>query len=250
MARLLLALATLLITAACSDERGTEAPAIDPNAPRYAADSATQGTIKIVVEYEGEAPAPEVLTITSDQQVCDATLLSERWVVTEGRVANCFVFIESGLPEMNFPAEDAPVVFDQKKCRYEPHVAGVRTGQPLKVQNSDPTYHNVLGSPRANEKFNVGMGPGAEPLDFVFPNPDRMKFTCSVHPWMTSWLHVVPHPFFATTNKEGTATLNGVPAGEYQIQIWHEALQKDPPKRTVQVKAGETTELVVRVAAP
>lgn len=242
---------TALCFAACGgagDDDLPPAPKVDPNAPVFSADAAEQGTIQVTVELEGEAPTPEPIKITSDQQVCSANLVSERWVVRNGKVANCLVFIESGLPPMNYP-DDAPVVLDQKECRYLPHVAAVRTGQLVQVKNSDPTYHNVLGTPRKNPAFNLGMSQGQAPLEFRFEHPDKMKLVCSVHPWMESWLHVLPHPFFATTGIDGYATIPNLPPGEYQVQIWHEAHQKEPPRRTVVVKAGETTEIVVKLAA-
>ncbi|MBK9385102.1 MAG: hypothetical protein IPN34_09840 [Planctomycetes bacterium] len=242
-----LACVTLLLVA-CDKDASSGTVAVDPNAPRHTPAPATHGTIRVRVELEGEAPVPEPIRITADQQTCEAALFTERWVVKDGKIANAFVFIESPLPAMNYP-DDAPVVLDQKQCRYVPHVAGVRAGQLVKVLNSDPTYHNVLGTPRKNEPFNIGMAQGQDPLEFRFANADKMKLVCSVHPWMDAWLHVVPHPFFATSGEDGVAELKGVPAGEYQIQIWHEAHQKEPPKRSVVVKAGETTEIVVKLAA-
>ncbi len=50
--------------------------------------------------------------------------------------------------------------------------------------------------------------------------------TCSVHPWMRSYIGVSPHPFFAVTGDDGTFTLKGVPPGTYTIEAVHEKFGK------------------------
>ena len=49
-----------------------------------------------------------------------------------------------------------------------------------------------------------------------------MKFKCDVHPWMTGYVAVTDHPFFAVTGDDGSFTIPNVPAGTYTIEAWHE----------------------------
>jgi hypothetical protein len=61
-----------------------------------------------------------------------------------------------------------------------------------------------------------------------------VRLGCDVHPWMTAWVGVVEHPFFAVTDAEGRFEIAGVPAGSYTISAWHERLGTIERKVTVQ----------------
>ena len=39
-----------------------------------------------------------------------------------------------------------------------------------------------------------------------------LRFKCDVHPWMSGWLGILPHPFFAVTTEAGTYSLTNLPA--------------------------------------
>ena len=53
---------------------------------------------------------------------------------------------------------------------------------------------------------------------------DVIKLKCDVHPWMTGWVVVHKHPFFATTTEDGKFSIKDVPAGTYTVEAWHEKL--------------------------
>jgi carboxypeptidase family protein len=60
---------------------------------------------------------------------------------------------------------------------------------------------------------------------------------CDVHPWMRAYVSVLDHPFYAVTNEDGTFEIKGLPAGEYEVEAYHEKLKGQTQK--VSVKAGE-----------
>jgi hypothetical protein len=100
-----------------------------------------------------------------------------------------------------------------------------------------------MTQPRENAPFNIGMPVKDQKLNKVFKQPEmKMNFRCFMHPWMSAYVHVLPNPFFAVTGPDGTFTLKGLPPGEYELTVLHEAstFEPTPATATVKVAAGET----------
>lgn len=53
---------------------------------------------------------------------------------------------------------------------------------------------------------------------------------------MSGYVGVLEHPFFAVTDKDGNFTIEGVPPGEYTVEVWQEKLGAQTAK--VKVDAG------------
>ena len=147
--------AFLAISLACG---GNEAP--PPSAPAGpAVEPATAATITATVKFEGQPPAPEMITLTGDPKCVSENggpqRAEDRIVVGENQaLQNVFVYVKDGLGSFGFPIPSEPVVLDQDKCRYTPRVVGVRVGQALQVRNSDPLLHNVRSNGVINQAFN------------------------------------------------------------------------------------------------
>ncbi len=60
---------------------------------------------------------------------------------------------------------------------------------------------------------------------------------CDVHPWMSGYVGVLEHPFFAVTGKDGTFTIEGLPPGEYTVEAWQEKLGAQTAKVKVDAAA-------------
>lgn len=151
-----------------------------------------------------------------------------------GTLKYAFVWIKDGLPKARWSPPASPVRLDQTGCVYEPHVLGIMTGQQLEIVNNDPVNHNVHAESQINPAWNESQPPRAEHKFKVFSNPEVMfPMTCSVHPWMRSWVAVSPHPFFAVTGDDGSFTLKGVPPGTYTIEVVQEKYGKKEGKLTL-----------------
>ena len=112
-----------------------------------------------------------------------------------------------------------------RSCHYPPRVFGVMVGQSIDILNSDPTLHNVHAQPTVNGEFNKGQPVQGSHMTQVFTAPEVMvHLKCDVHPWMSSFVGVVAHPFFAVSAADGSFTIPGVPPGEYELTVWHETL--------------------------
>ena len=212
--------------AGCSGKDDGPAPVQQTGTKRV--DASTSGSIAGRVTFQGQAPAPAALRVDADP-ACTAngnTLTDESLVVdASGGLKNAFVHVKDGLADYAFDTPAEPVVLDQKGCKYEPHVFGVRVGQPIEILNSDATLHNVHAMPQRNGEFNQGMPLQGMKLKETFTAPEiGVPFKCDVHGWMASYAGIVAHPYFAVTDAAGRFSLPNLPPGTYTLEVWHEKL--------------------------
>lgn len=168
-----------------------------------------------------------------------APKLDDLVVGPDGGVQWAFVRVTKGLEGKSFEPPTSPAVLDQKGCLYAPHVLGVQVGQPVEFRNGDPVNHNCHGLPFDNREFNFNQLPGASDQR-KFPRPEIFKLKCDYHPWMSAWIGVVDHPYFAVTDADGRFAIKGLPPGKYTLEAWHERLKGPAVEITV---AGPKTEV-------
>src|SRR5690348_12678556 len=128
---------------------------------------------------------------------------------------------------------------------YEPHVLAMQTGQPFKIKNADPFLHNVHSLATVNPPFNFGQpnkdeGKDVDPMKAA----EYFRVKCDVHPWMSAYIGVFEHPFFAVSKADGTYTIptKGLADGEYTLTFWHEKYASDAdnaPTEKITVKDGK-----------
>jgi plastocyanin len=233
--------AFLAVSLACG---GNEAP--PPTAPAGpSVDPATAATITASVTFEGQPPAPEVITLTGDPKCVSENggpqRADERIVVGEHQaLQNVFVYVKDGLGSFAFPIPSEPVVLDQDKCRYTPRVLGVRVGQALQIRNSDPLLHNVRSNGVINQAFNRSTPIEGTSFNHTFATKEVMvPFKCDVHGWMSAYVGVLNHPYFGTTAPDGKVILGNLPPGTYTIEAWHEALGTRTQQVTIAAKESK-----------
>lgn len=243
--------AVLAALAGCSGDSSKSAapasPAAAPDAKKV--DTATASTIKGKVVLEGTPPENPVIKMTSDPACGNAEVRAESYLVNDGALQNVFVYIKDGLGNKYiFDTPTEPVKLDQKNCHYVPHVLGVRVTQPLEVSNSDETLHNVHGVPQVNREFNQGQPIVGMKNTVAFTSPEVMiPFKCDVHAWMSAYVGVVSHPYFAVTAREGTFELKTVPPGTYTIEAWHEKLGRQTQTVTLGEKDSKDVTFTFKV---
>jgi hypothetical protein len=187
---------------------------------------AKRGAIRGHIRLNGKLPGNPIIRMGMDPMCAKLnagkrTVQETVVVSSDGSLGNVFVRLQGSFPASPVPAE--PVTIDQRACIYIPRVIGARVGQVLQVRNSDELLHNVHGFSARGHDFNVGQPKAGIVSQYRLKEEEIMvRVTCDVHRWMTAFVGVVSHPYFATSGRTGTYVIDNVPAGTYTIQTWHE----------------------------
>lgn len=160
---------------------------------------------------------------------------------------NIAVYVDV-IPDKKFDAPKDPVVVDQRKMAFVPHVVAVQQGTTVEFLNSDPVGHNVYWpSISGNKKLahNLGTWPKGEKKPFQFSDVGVAALLCNVHPEMSGYVVVTPTPYFAVTDKDGNFEIKNIPAGKYTLKTWSE--DGKPTTQAVDVSgATASVELTVK----
>jgi plastocyanin len=255
LSRLRFCAASALAAALCVAGCGGSAPAPvaqtpPPDAKRV--DASTAGIVSGRVTFEGVAPESVAAKLDSDPACAREHpngLKLEPILVTNGGLDNVFVYVKDGLGNYYFETPTDAVTLDQRGCNYSPHVLGVRTGQPLEIVNSDATLHNVNAMAKVNQGFNMGQAIQGMKNAKVFTAPEVMvRIKCDVHSWMTAYVGVLSHPYFAVSAGGGAFELKNLPAGTYTIEAWHEKLGTQTQSVTLGEKETKTIGFAFKVS--
>src|SRR5262245_11942314 len=230
----LIAIVSLLsLASSCSKKGEEEAETGTESAGKAYTAKGNEGTISGVVSYTGTAPEPKKIDTAADAACTSKStnLVTEEWMVKDGKVANTYVYIKEGTltdgskisAYSTFPNMPSSATLDQNGCHYKPHVLGVVVNEPISITNSDPTTHNIHFTPKNNPDWNQSQPNGAGALTHKLARAEILvPVKCNQHPWMKSYVAVSKHPFFAVTAEDGSYTIKGVPPGKYTVVAWHE----------------------------
>jgi len=203
------------------------------------ASPAAAGSIKGVVQFVGRDVELRKLPVTIDQYVCGKDKEPEDLVLSrEKRIRGAVVWLETSPPGVKPANPAAPVQIDQKQCVFIPRVIVVPAGGTVEFLNSDRLLHNIHSVSKENVPFNRTQ-PKGRTIPVVFAKPEIVRIKCDLHAWMTAWVVVAAHPFYALTDPQGEFVFDNVPAGRYVLGIWHERLGE--AKTPVTVNGGVAT---------
>jgi hypothetical protein len=224
---------SLVLVAACGGgpTNSTNAPA-NAESSSAAPYSGPTGTVSGVISFNGTPPAAKKIDTSADP-VCgqkNPNLSTDDTIVTDGKLANAFVFIKEGTVEggkkigdYSWATPNTAVQLDQNGCHYAPHVLGIQVNQKLSITNSDATQHNIHPTPKNNPEWNQTQANGAAPIEKSFARPETLiPVKCNQHPWMKAYIGVMKTPFFAVSAKDGAFEIKGVPPGKYTVVAWRE----------------------------
>lgn len=192
------------------------------------------GSVEYMANFDGEQPERARHDASGNPECGVDTVMGQEIVVNDNQsLRDAILAVQNGPSGLDAPAED--VVIDQKNCRYQPHVNTVKAGQTVTITDKDPNMHNVRASrPESGEQlFNETTFEGDE-LEKTFDEPGLVKLECDIHPWMESWVYVTEHGRAAVTGEDGKATLEDLPTGDYDLEVWHEEFDAKSHSATVE----------------
>lgn len=190
-------------------------------------------SIKGKVVFVGTVPPPKKLDITIDQYVCGTTKDSGDLLLSpQKELRNAVVWVENPPANAQSAALPEKVEMDQNGCVFIPRVLVVPAGGTVDFLNSDRLLHNLHATPKLNASFNRTQ-PKSRTIPITFDKPEIVRVGCELHSWMTGWVVVAAHPFYAITGADGQFSFDNLPPGQYKLQVWHERLGTVPASVTV-----------------
>lgn len=199
-------------------------------------------TIKgqVVFPADKEIPKRSALNVTQDKDHClsKGDLLDESIVINPKNrgVKNVVVFLrpDDTNPKSEFAKDQifpddakrkpAEIVIDQPCCMFVNRVTAARVGDKIVVKNSAPVPHNFFWDSSNNGAHNATI-----PKMDKWEMPDALKkenppiqYKCTIHGWMTGYVRIFDHPYYAVTDEDGKFEIKNAPAGKFRIVYWHE----------------------------
>jgi plastocyanin len=120
------------------------------------------------------------------------------------------------------PAAATHTEIAQENQEYHAYVTVTQAGSTVYFPNKDTVQHHVYSLSKA-KKFELPLYNPGQAESFVFDASGLVTLGCNIHDWMIAYLVVVPTPWFAKSDDNGTARIIA-PAGRYQLQLWHPRL--------------------------
>jgi plastocyanin len=138
-------------------------------------------------------------------------------------------------------AATARATMDQRDLTFVPDVLVVQTGTSISFPNHDIVKHQVYSFSQA-KTFQLPLYVGKVYPPLVFDKPGIVTIGCNIHDSMLGFIYVTDSPWFGKTDASGAADIAQLPAGLYDIALWHPR-QNDAPTKVhgkVEIDASGT----------
>ena len=195
---------------------------------------------QVVFPADKKIPARAELKVEQDKEHCrmNGAILDESILVSPKNrgIKNVVVYLrpDDTTGKADFTAaqihpddakrKPADVVIDQPCCMFVSRVTCARVGDTLVVKNPAAFAHNFFWESANNGTHNPTI---PAKMDWKMPKAlvkeaPPIQYKCTIHGWMTGYVRVFDHPYYAITDADGKFEIKNAPAGKYRIVYWHE----------------------------
>jgi hypothetical protein len=133
-----------------------------------------------------------------------------------------------------------PVRILQLNAAFIPRVLPVTPGTIVQFINRDNFFHNVF-SITPGSRFNIGRKPTGNIAGREIRKLGETKLFCDIHAQMNATIICLNTPYIARVRADGRFQISDLPAGTYEITVYHPDLASI--KQEVEVVSGESVRL-------
>jgi plastocyanin len=137
------------------------------------------------------------------------------------------------------PARRQGAAVEQRDKAFIPLVSVIQAGTPVSFPNRDPIRHHVYSFSPA-KAFEIKLYAGTPAAPIVFDKAGEVVLGCNIHDHMLAYVYVVDTPWFGKSGKDGVVRIEGVGAGDYELNLWHYALASPAAAQPLKVRGDET----------
>ena len=178
---------------------------------------------------------PLIPALRSAPHFCAGLLLAAPALLAQAAALNISVSDAAGKPLLDAVALLEPatgkaavkpmadVEVSQAKRQFAPRVTLITLGTKVTFPNFDTVRHHVY-SFSTIKTFELKLYAGVPNAPITFDKPGVAVLGCNIHDTMAAWIVVADTPWFARSAANGRARIEGVPAGNYRLRLWHAGL--------------------------
>jgi plastocyanin len=145
------------------------------------------------------------------------------------------------------PLRKREAAVEQRDKTFVPLVTVVQTGTAVQFPNRDPIRHHVYSFSPA-KTFEIKLYAGTPVAPVLFDKAGEVVLGCNIHDHMLAYIYVVDTPWFAKTGADGKARIEGLPPGDYDVQLVHFAQAAAQAPLPVKARGDETLPAAFSVA--
>lgn len=164
----------------------------------------------------------------------------------KGAAANDAIVEVLAQPGVAQPPSRVPLEarIDQRAEQFLPLVSLVRKGGHVTFLNSDTTMHQVYSFSTVKQ-FEFALKRGQRSDAVVFDKPGVAAIGCNIHDSMITYVYVAESAFAALTRDDGKVAFADMPAGAYEVRVWHPQLPQDKPAPAQRIVIGDGVKTLV-----